>query len=118
MNAVIGAKEKMNMAMEKFEAAKDKLEETREKLSRYNFKRLKAIVTFFTILNFALVAAALAMSIIALVKSCKASKRVAKCENYCDCDDDYDDDYDFTLEDNEIPSPTIKHDDENEELSF
>ena len=107
------AKETMLSAKDKFEAAREKLEDAKDKISRCNIKRIKGMVLFFTILNFTLVAGALAISIVALVKSCKASKKAE-----CVCDDG--EDYDFTLDniDDENNTPEIKHDDENEELSF
>lgn len=101
-------------AREKFEMAKDKFEEAKLKAAKYNLKRLKTIGTVIMVICFVAIAASLAMSIIALVKSCKAERMSAEADEFFFGDEDLDD-YDYDMNESQLPDAEIS---DEEELSF
>ena len=75
---------------------KEKLYDTKAKLALYNVKKVRAIAITLGVISMVLSAAALAVSIVALVKSCKTKKKV-KTEDYSYYIDDPDDIESYSL---------------------
>lgn len=75
---------------------KEKLYDTKAKLSQYNVKKVRAIAITLGVISMVLSAAALAVAIVALVKSCKARKKT-KVEDYSYYIDDPDDIESYSL---------------------
>lgn len=111
-----------------FDAAKDRIdslkvmvEDTRDKIAKFNPKRWKTIAIVLGVIAFVLIAAAIVLSIIAIVKSSKTAKLVKGC-----CGDeipgDYeyeifdDEDYNFSLDDHIITENDVPDDEKDETL--
>lgn len=75
---------------------KEKLSDTKAKLALYNVKKVRALAITLGVISMVLSAAALAVSIVALVKSCKTKKK-AKTEDYSYYIDDPDDIESYSL---------------------
>lgn len=121
MSTILAAKQTMDSAKNKFNDAVDKFEDVKNKMAKLNFKRIKGIAVTLTVINLVISCAALAVAIVALVKSCKAKN--ACCEGYdCGWDDDCGD-YNFSLDDDDIRTADgdVSADEEDEipeELKF
>ncbi len=100
LNTVINAKRTLDAAKNKFELAKDRLEETRDRIAKYNVVKVRNLVIVLSVINMLLAAAALAVGIVALVKSCRASRKTNLYDDYdySHFDDDDFEDYDFSLD--------------------
>ena len=119
MNAIITAKNAVEAAKAKYDSLKSTVEDLKDKVAKFNPKRWKTIAVVLGIIAGILIAAALTMSIIALVKSCRNSKKLRSCCDDERCNDfEYfldDDDYDFSLDDHIITENDVP---EEDELSF
>lgn len=79
-----------------FNSTKEKLSDTKAKLAQYNVKKVRAIAVTLGVISIVLSAAALAVAIVALVKSCKTKKK-EKVEDYSYYIDDPDDIESYSL---------------------
>ena len=91
---------------------KEKLYDTKAKLAQYNVKKVRAIAITLGVISMVLSAAALAVSIVALVRSCKKQKK-EKVEDYSYYIDDPDDIESYSLgvdnkkiDENDLPDDT------------
>ncbi|MGN0553661.1 MAG: hypothetical protein ACI4I1_09775 [Oscillospiraceae bacterium] len=85
-----------DMLGEKIDSTKTAINNTKAKLSQYNVKKVKAIAITLGVISMVLSAAALAVAIVALVKSCKARTK-SKVEDYSYYIDDPDDIESYSL---------------------
>lgn len=115
MNAIMTAKNAVEAAKARYDSLKATVEDLRDKVANFNPKKWKTAATVLGIIAGILIIAALVMSIIALVKSCKASKRVNACDGDCCSDFEYyldDEDYDFSLDDHIITENDVPDEDD------
>ncbi len=106
-------------AKERIDSLKVMVEDTREKIAKFNPKKWKTLAIVLGIIAFVLIAAAITLSIIAIVKSSKTVKMVKGCcdeewERGCECEIFDDEEYNFSLDDHIITENDVP-DDEKEE---
>lgn len=112
-----GTKDKLGETWDSTKVAinntKEKLYDTRAKLSQYNVKKVRAIAVTLGVISMVLSAAALAVAVVALVKSCKARKK-SKVEDYSYYIDDPDDieSYSLGVDSKKIDESNIPDDNE------
>lgn len=101
---------RLNDTKAALDSTKEKLGAAKNKLAQYNVKKVRAIAVTLGVISMVLSAAALAVAIVALVKSCKA-KRNSKIGDYSyyiddsDCIDDYSLGVDHkNIDENDIPA--------------
>ena len=119
MNAINTAKIAVEAAKAKYDSLRCTVEDLRDKVAKFNPKKWKTVAIVLGIIAGILIAAALTMSIIALVKSCKNSKKLEACCGNDGCNDfEYfldDEDYDFSLDDHIITENDVP---DEEDLAF
>lgn len=85
-----------DMLEEKWDSARDAFNGAKEKLAEYNVKKVKALAITLGVISIVLSSAALAVSIVSLVKSCKASRK-SKVNDYSYYIDDPEDIENYSL---------------------
>ena len=115
MNAIMNLKNGFEIVRAKYDSLRATVEEMKDKIAKFNPKRWKTIAIVLGIIAGILIAAALTMSIIALVKSCKNSKKLSACCGDMDWNNGFeynfdDEDYDFSLDDHIITENDVPDD--------
>lgn len=104
--------EKWDCTKAAINSTKEKLNDTKSKLAQYNVKKVRAIAIALGVVSIVLSSAALAVAIVALVRSCKTKKK-EKVEDYSYYIDDPDDIESYSLgvdnkkiDENDLPDDT------------
>lgn len=104
--------EKWDSTKAAINSTKEKLNDTKSKLAQYNVKKVRAIAITLGVVSIVLSSAALAVAIVALVRSCKTKKK-EKVEDYSYYIDDPDDIESYSLgvdnkkiDENDLPDDT------------
>lgn len=113
IKGILEARKLLDSAKGKFGDAANKLEETKKK---YSISRVKAIAVTLGVISLVLSCGAIAISVVALVKSCKAKKKydVKDYSYYIDDDDDYEQDYGLNYNEQKISAEDVPTDEEEE----
>lgn len=106
---------RLNDTKAALDSTKEKLGAAKNKLAQYNVKKVRAIAVTLGVISMVLSAAALAVAIVALVKSCRAGKN-SKVRDYSYYIDDPDciDDYSLGVDHKKIDEDDIPGDDTEE----